>query len=118
MTELIPAFAAGWLICLCLLSIFHLLWKHAHRTVRYLLGGGAICAGCAMAGAILDMPVLMFGPGCIASAGLIIALWTWIEERTDKKLKSAQKNGEIIGATRGLTQEIIDSGSHSPRSQN
>jgi membrane protein implicated in regulation of membrane protease activity len=122
MTELIPAFAAGWLLTLALLIIEHLLWNDAPRLVRYLLGAGTLCVGCALAGAILDNPLLAFGPWVIASAGLVIVLMTWYDERTARQQQHAQKRGEVIGATRGLTQELIDAGgkhgSDRPRSQN
>lgn len=113
MVNQIPAFLAGWVFCAALLSIFHMLWRDAHRTIRYLLGGLAICAGCGIAGLILDDARLMFGPGVVASSGLIIALWTWIEERTEKGKKNAQKNGELVGITKGLTQDLIDRGGYS-----
>lgn len=111
MITLIPAFLAGWLVCLALLIIFHLLWRHAHRIVRYMLGAGAICMGCTIAGAVLDDPVLTFGPWTIGSAGLLIALWTWLEDRTAEHTRKAQQRGEITGMARGiLTQDAIDRG--------
>lgn len=110
MTALIPAFLAAWLLTLALLAIEHLLWRDAARTVRYLLGAGTICAGCSLAGLILDDALLVFGPWVVASAGMLIAVWTWIEERTQEQRKTVRRQGELIGAAKGLTQELIDHG--------
>lgn len=110
MTQLYPAFIPAWLVSVALLALFHLLWKNTHRIVRYMLGMGAVCMGCTVAGSILNDPVLAFGPWFMASAGLPIALWLWIEERTEVGKKNAQKNGEIIGAAHRLSQDLIDAG--------
>jgi membrane protein implicated in regulation of membrane protease activity len=115
---LYPAFIAGWLLTLALLAIEHLLWKDAPRVVRYCLGAGTICIGCSVAGSILDDPVLAFGPWFITSAGLLIVAWTWYDDRTQTTVKTAHKSGEVVGATRGLTQELIDRGSERHRPQN
>jgi membrane protein implicated in regulation of membrane protease activity len=114
-TVLIPAFLAGWVLTFVLLAIEHLLWKDTPRVVRYCLGAGTICTGCTLAGLLLDNPVLAFGPWTIASAGIITALWTWYDDRTQSAVKNAQKRGEIVGVAKGLTQEIIDRG---PNHQN
>lgn len=108
-----PAFLAGWIVCAALLAVFHLLWKDAHRTIRYLLGAGAICIGCSIVGILLDDARMAFGPWIVASAGLIIALWTWGEEQAKKSRQNAQKNGELIATARGLTQDLIDRGGYS-----
>jgi membrane protein implicated in regulation of membrane protease activity len=115
---LIPAFIAGWLLTLVMLAVEHLLWKDTPRVVRYCLGAGTICAGCSLAGLLLDDPILAFGPWCIASAGVLTAAWTWYDDRAATQAKTAQKRGEIVGAARGLTQELIDRGSERPRPQN
>jgi membrane protein implicated in regulation of membrane protease activity len=109
-TALLPGFLAGWLLTIALLAIEHLLWKEAPRVVRYLLGAGALCLGCSLTGLILDDVLLVFGPWCIASAGMAIAVWTWIEARTQEQRKAARRQGEIVGAARGLTQDLIDQG--------
>jgi membrane protein implicated in regulation of membrane protease activity len=109
-TALFPAFLAGWLLAVALLALEHLLWKDAPRTVRYLLGAGTICAGCSLTGLILDDVVLTFGPWAIASAGLVIVAWTWIEGRTQASARAARRQGELVGAARGLTQELIQGG--------
>lgn len=108
-----PAFLIGWIVCGLLLVVFHFLWSDTHRIVRYLLGGAALCAGCSVAGLILNDARITFGPWVIASSGLIIALLTWNEERTDKAKRNAQKNGELVGMAKGLTQDVIDRGGQS-----
>lgn len=108
MTHQIPAFLIGWGATAALLIIFHLLFKNAHRTVRYLLGGGALCVGCSVAGAIVDSALLAFGPWVIASAGLIIAGWTWAEEQAKTDNVNARKNGQIVGMARGLKRELLE----------
>lgn len=110
MTHSIIALAAGWLATAALLIIEHLLWKETTTETRYLLGGGAICAGCSVAGAVADSPLLAVGPWVVASAGLLIVIWRWLERQAAEREQNAQKNGEVIGAARGLTQEIIDNG--------
>jgi hypothetical protein len=115
-TQLYPAFVAGWLICVALLVIFHLVWRHAHRTVRYLLGAGAICTGCSVAGAIADSALLAFGPWIIASAGLSIALMTWLEEQSKTAKQNAQKNGEVIATAKGLKHELLNDRGHDAQS--
>jgi membrane protein implicated in regulation of membrane protease activity len=109
-TERFPAYLAGTLLCIALLVIFHLLFKHAHRTVRYMLGMGAVCSGCTVAGVVLNNPDLAIGPWAIAFWGLIIALWTWVEERNEVGKQSAQKNGEIIGLAQRLIRDVKDDG--------
>jgi membrane protein implicated in regulation of membrane protease activity len=113
-----PAFAAGWLLTLTLLVIEHLVWKNTPRIVRYLLGAGTICTGCTLAGAVLDNAILAFGPWVIASAGLVVVLMTWQDERIARQQQHAQKRGEVIGAVKGLTQEIIDGGGERTKHQN
>jgi membrane protein implicated in regulation of membrane protease activity len=113
-----PAFAIGWLVTFLLLIIEHMLWKDQPRLVRYLLGGGTICLGCSVAGAILESMLLGFGAWVIASAGLIVIYLTWQDQRTSKAKQAAAKRGEIIGATKGLTQEIIDGGGERSQHQN
>ncbi len=110
MTHEITALAAGWLLTAALLIIEHLLWSKTTTETRYLLGGGAICAGCSLAGTIAESPLLAIGPWVIASGGLIILVLRWYEQQATHREHGAQKNGELIGAARGLTQEIIDSG--------
>lgn len=110
MTERLPAYLAGALICLGLLVIFHLVWKNAHRTIRYILGAGAICAGCTVAGIILDNADLAFGPWIVAFMGLAIALWTWLEERIEKGKQSAQENGELIGMAQWQIRDLKERG--------
>lgn len=111
MTALIPAFLAGWILTIALLAVEHLLWKDAHLVVRYCLGAGTICTGCSFAGLILDNPVLTFGPWVIASAGIVTAAWTWLDDRAEHKATKARRQGEIAGAARGiLTQDSIDAG--------
>lgn len=118
MILLIPAFIAGWLLTLVLLAVEHLLWKDAPRVVRYCLGAGTICAGCTLTGVLLDNPIIAFGPWVIASAGVATAGWTWYDDHSAAKARSAQKRGEIVGAARGLTQELIDRGTERPFDQN
>jgi len=113
--DLLPAFLAGWVLTFVLLAIEHLLWKDAPRVVRYCLGAGTICTGCTLTGLLLDNPILAFGPWCIASAGVLTAAWTWYDDRAKATLKTAQKRGEVVGITRGLTQEAIDRGSDRSR---
>jgi hypothetical protein len=114
----LPAFIAGWLFTLTLLIIFHLLWNDAIEEIRYGLGAGAICAGCALAGLIIDNELLTFGPAIITSSGLIIVLIQWLERRADERKAKAQKRGEVIGAAHGLTQEIIDGSGERSHRQN
>ncbi len=118
MTQLFPAFAAGWLLTAALLIIEHLLWKNVSVVVRYMLGAGTLCTGCSVAGAILDNAILAIGPWVVASAGLVVVLMYWYDERAASLAKSATKRGEIVGTTKGLTQELIDRGSDRPRNQN
>lgn len=110
MVELFPALAVTWLICALAFWIEHANWKDAPREVRYLLGGGTLCAGCSIAGALLNDVLLAILPWPIASAGLIVLLLMWLEGRDTKRAERAQRSGEIIGAARGLTQEMIDAG--------
>lgn len=107
--EIIPL-GAGWLLTAALLVIEHLLWSETTTETRYLLGAGAICAGCTLAGLIAEDLLLAIGPWVVASPGLIIVAWRHVERQTTLREHSARKNGEIIGAARGLTQEIIDGG--------
>lgn len=110
MIALAPAFFAGWLLTVALLAIEHLLWKHARRVTRYMLGTGTICTGCSLAGLLLDNPILAFGPWVIASAGVVTIGWTYFEDRATEKAKQAQttgqKNGEVIGMARRLEREL------------
>jgi membrane protein implicated in regulation of membrane protease activity len=101
-----PAFFIGWIVCGLLLVIFHFLWSDTHRIVRYLLGGAALCVGCSVAGLILNDARITFGPWGIASSGLIIALLTWNEARTEAGKKNAQKNGQLIGIAKGMAQDL------------
>jgi bacteriorhodopsin len=109
-TALFPAFFTGWIATAALLALMHLLWKDAPREVRYLLGGGAICGGCSLTGLVLDQALLTFGPWVISSSGLLIVAWTVYDRHHESARKAAQKQGEIVGAARGLTQELIDAG--------
>lgn len=109
-TEYIAPFLAGWALTLLLLVICHLLWNDVAEEIRYTLGAGAICLGCALTGLILNQPLLIFGPTVVTSAGLVIPLIQHFERGADKARHSAQKNGEIIGMTRGLSQDLIDRG--------
>jgi hypothetical protein len=106
----VPAFLAGWALTFVLLALEHLLWRDAPRIVRYLLGAGTICTGCSVTGLIIDDALLAFGPWVIASAGMLIAVWTWIEGRAEAQQRAARRQGEIVGAARGLTQDLIDRG--------
>lgn len=110
MTAFLPALLVGWILTACLLIIEHLLWKDTPRVVRYLLGGGALCCGCTVAGIIADDALLAAGPWAIASAGLIIVGWTWHEDRADRERTTVRRSGEVAGMARGLTQELIDAG--------
>lgn len=101
MTQFVPAFFVGWLLTMSLLVTFHQLWNDAIEEVRYGLGAGAICAGCSVAGLIIDSPILMFGPWVISSAGLVIVLIQWFERRT-------RRHGELTGIARGLSEELRD----------
>jgi hypothetical protein len=112
MTALFPAFLAGWLLTGAALIIEHLLWKTAPRLVRYLLGVGTVCTGCSVVGAILENLLLGIGPWVLASAGLVIVLMTWLDEQRAAREKHARTSGEIVGAARGLTQELIDEPRH------
>lgn len=114
----IPALLVGWTLTACLLVIEHLLWRDAPRAVRYLLGGGALCAGCTVAGVIADNALLAVGPWAIASAGLLIVGWTLHEERAARARAQAQRSGELIGAARGLKEEIASRGNDRPSNQN
>lgn len=109
-THHLAAFLGGWVTTACLLVIQHLLWANTSRQVRYLLGTGAVCMGCSVAGAILDDAVLAVMPWAIASAGLIILVIYWFEGQQHERERGAQKNGEIIGMAKGLSQDIIDRG--------
>jgi hypothetical protein len=115
-TEYIAPLLAGWIVCLSLVILFHLVWNDAAEEVRYALGAGAILIGCVIAGLLLDQAVLVVAPAFIASAGLIIPLIQHFERKADAAKKRAQKNGEIVGMARGLSQEIIDSGGRSGES--
>jgi hypothetical protein len=101
-------FLAGWALTLTLLIIAHLLWDRAPEEVRYALGVGAICLGCALTGLILDQPLLAFGPAVIASAGLVIVAIQHFERLADDKQRSAQKNGEIVGMAKGLARDLSE----------
>lgn len=120
MTELLAPLFAGWIVCLSLLIIFHLVWNEAAEEVRYALGAGAILIGCAIAGLILEQPMLVIAPPVIASAGLAIPLIQWFERDTVRRAKIAEKNGIIIGTAKGLrqelTQDLIDNGGRSAES--
>jgi hypothetical protein len=107
----LPAFLTGWVATTALLALMHLLWKDALREVRYLLGGGALCAGCSLVALILDDPLLLVGPWIVGfPGGLLIVGWTWYERRYQADKHTAQRRGEIVGAAKGLTQELIDAG--------
>lgn len=111
MNAYLPAIGAGFLLCLLLLIIFHLLFDGASEEVRYSLGAGSICAGCALSGLILDAPLLTFGPAIITSSGLVIIVWQYIERHSKARTERAHRSGEIVGAARGiLTQDAIDQG--------
>lgn len=110
MVLFLPAFLAGWAFTLALLIIFHLLFDTASEEIRYCLGAGAICVGCALAGLILNAPLLTFGPAVITSSGLIIIVWQHVEQRVRAHKTSAERRGEVVGMARGLTQELIDQG--------
>jgi hypothetical protein len=111
MVAYLPAIGAGWLLCLLLLIVFHLLFDGAIEEVRYGLGAGSICAGCALAGLIMDAPLLTFGPAIVTSSGLVIIAWQYAERRIKDHKTRAQRRGEIAGAARGmLTQDVIDAG--------
>lgn len=106
MIHQLTAFAAGWLVTAALLTLQHLLWRETSRQTRYLLGTGAVCTGCSVAGAVLDDAVLAVMPWAIASAGLLILVLYWFEGQADAKARAAQQNGEIIGMARGLSREL------------
>lgn len=123
MTQSLLAIAAGWLTTAAALIIQHLLWAETSRQTRYLLGGGALCAGCSAAGAVADNPLLAVAPWAIASAGLIILVVYWFEAQTEAAKQAAQKNGEIIGTAKGLRNELTkdhdgQSGMDKTRSRN
>lgn len=99
---------AGFVLTLLLLIVFHLLWNDTPEEVRYLLGGGAICAGCGLAGLIADDGLMTVGPLLIASAGLAIVLWQWLERRTARHHTAAERRGEITGMAKGLLDELKD----------
>lgn len=108
MIQSVPAFLAGWIVTAALLAIEHLLWRDTPRLVRYLLGGGTLCVGCTIAGALLDNVYLAVGPWFIGSAGLIVVLMTWYDGHAVTRMAAARRTGEIVGAARGLTQELGD----------
>lgn len=110
MADILPAVAVAWLVSVLAFWIEHANWKDAPRGVRYLLGGGTICAGCSVAGALLNDPLLAIAPWAIASAGLIVLFLMWLEGKEKKKTEQARRTGEIVASARGLTQEIIDAG--------
>lgn len=110
MIHQIIALGTGVALTAALLIIEHLLWSDTRIETRYLLGTGAVCAGCTLAGLIAEDLLLAIGPWVVASPGLLIIAWRHSERQAAERERGARKNGEIIGAARGLTQEIIDSG--------
>lgn len=113
MTEQIVAILIGWLIAASILIIQHLLWAGTSAQVRYLLGTGAICVGCSLTGAILENALLVIGPWAIASSGLVVLVIHWFEAEQVTKQRQARKTGELVGAARGLLQELNNDGQSS-----
>jgi hypothetical protein len=103
----IGAIIAGWFTMAALIIIQHLLWKDTTRQTRYLLGAGALCASCTVAGIIADNALLAIAPWAIASAGLIILTIYWFEGKAEAAKRDAQKSGEIIGTAKGLRSELM-----------
>lgn len=108
----------GWVLAAALLVVEHAYFDSEHEETRYMLGVGALCIGMSVAGIIADDVLFVIAPWVIASAGLVVVAIQWYERKTQAQARTAQKRGEVIGAAKGLTQEMIDRGNNTSRHQN
>lgn len=117
----------SWLVTFAIIQAQHAYFRHLDFRVRYVIGCAAVCFGCTAVGILLDNPLLAVVPWVMASAGATIIVNYAAEERRARDERAAEQRGEIVGMTRGLTQELIDEGNthaawkpgvHDPRRRN
>ena len=108
----------GWVVAGALLLIEHAYFDSEQEETRYMLGAGALCIGMSVAGVIAGSALLVIIPWAVASSGLVIVVIQWYERKAEAGRTTAQKRGEIIGAAKGLTQEMIDRGNNPTRHHN
>lgn len=102
--------ALAWLATFAAVQAQHAYWRHLDFRIRYVLGTMALCGGCTAVGVALNDALLAIVPWALASAGATIIVNYAAEERREKEKKAAQQHGEVVGMTRGLTQDLIDQG--------
>mgnify|MGYP001592537587 FL=1 len=115
---IVSVVALAWLATFASVQAMHAYFRHLDFRVRYVLGTIAICGGCTAAGIALENVLLAVVPWVLASAGATIIVNYAAEERRAKEQRAARQEGEIVGMTRSLTQELIDNGgaSHARKS--
>lgn len=102
--------ALAWLTTFAVMQAQHAYFRQLDFRVRYVLGAAAICVGCSAVGVLLENALLAVVPWIMASAGATVIVNYAAEERRERERRAAQQQGEIVGMTRGLTQELIDQG--------
>ena len=107
-TAAILAFA--WALALALYQLAHALWRDLDFRVRYVIGAAVLCLCATVAGLLLGDVLLMIAPWVLASAGAAVLINYHYEAKRAERDTAARRQGEIVGAARGLTQDIIDRG--------
>lgn len=100
-----------WALVFALMQVAHVYWRDLDFRVRYVIGTAICCAGMTIAGLLLADALLMIVPWALTSAGATVLINYHVEAKRRERERAAQRHGEIVGAARGLTQEIIDRGS-------
>lgn len=106
MIQLLPVALAAWLVTAALLVIEHTYFREQGRLTRYILGGTALCLGTTLAGILSDNAPLAIFPWIVLSSGVVVIGMTWWEREQDKKNRTAQQQGEVIGMARRVHREI------------